>query len=273
MKSAEEGMEEYTKSMVTKCIAVEVLGFEERNESTEKMVQGGQNMRYGAFSTVAFIFSLLSAFPAVNSSSYADIELDYQNGLVTVEATNIPLIDFLENLSQLAYIKIYVVETIDPTQRIRLDFDERQIEKVLRSVLRGYNHAIVFNVPEIRQATVFTYNAKGNKQVKLASSETNPPVDLKEQIELASSETNPPVTLKATPFDPLPNTEEAKKNWLTRRIAVLKKRIDSGLSDKIYTQWLEGSKDPSSVVHDRDRLKAYQGQLSRLLGSAVDLLK
>ncbi|MFO7740461.1 MAG: hypothetical protein R6V46_18425 [Desulfatiglandaceae bacterium] len=188
--------------------------------------------------------------------SHASKGLEYENGFVTVQESGVSLISFLENLSELAFLKIYVVETIDPTRRIQVNFEHQQIEKVLRFVLKGYNHAIVFNVPQHRQPAVFSYNTNESRQTVPAGSVTD-----SQESQLAQTEPSSE-----------PGAIEPQRQMLTQTIDELNQRIESGLSDMVYEKWVK-VRGPKYVVHDRDRLRTYQGQLSRLLGSAVDLLK
>ena len=214
-------------------------------------------MGHATFSALALICFLLFTLPCAAPSSHADTGLEYQNGLVSVQKFNISLINFLEDLSELANIKIYLVETVDPARRIRVNFDHQQIEKVLRSVLRGYNHAIIFNGQQISKAAVFSYNVGGNAKTNQGRSPT-----------YGQMEDHP----MPGGSHPTSDEKEDKIKVLTQRISQLNQRIESGESDKEYEKWVK-VRGPKYVVHDRDRLKAYQSRLTDVFNLATTALR
>lgn len=195
-----------------------------------------ETIRYAIFNITVFICFLFLAIPYPAHSNEADASLAYNNGFVSVQKSDIPRIEFLIGLSELANLQFIVVEAIDPNQLITVNFNHEPIEEVVRSVLNGYSYAVIYNTSEKDQGIILSYNASGDIQTNVDHFGSGTPMD----------------------------TKETTRQMLTQRIKELNRRIESGESDRCYEKWVK-IKGPKFVVHDRDKLEGYQRQLSKKL--------
>jgi hypothetical protein len=189
-------------------------------------------IQYTIFTVTAFIFILFFAFPQSAHPKEAEISLEYDNGFVSIQKSNIPRIKFLRELSEVANLQIIIVEDMDLDQTIILNFKNEPVEQILRHVLKGCSYAVIYNTSEKNPGIVLSYkNIKANDD-RSASGETL-------------------------------DTKESARQILIQKIEELRCRIKSGESDREYERWAK-IRGPKFVVHDRDRLKRYQQQLSNL---------
>jgi protein-arginine kinase activator protein McsA len=187
---------------------------------------------YKILSVTAFIFILFFVLPHSAHSKEARISIEYDNGFVSIQKSNIPRIKFLKELSEMANLQIIIIEDMDLDQVITLNFKNEPVEQILRHVLKGCSYAVIYNTSEKNPGIVLSYK---NIQANDDRSESG----------------------KAL------NTKESARQILTQKIEKLRCRIESGKSDREYERWAK-IRDPQFIVHDRDRLKQYQKQLNNL---------
>ncbi len=97
-------------------------------------------MRHIIFISVCLIL----CFSTPATAFKGDLQLKYDNGLVSFKTGSISLVNFLGHLSDLANIQIFTTKNIaDGMQEIHLD--QVPLKHVLDKFLRGYNYAVIYS--------------------------------------------------------------------------------------------------------------------------------
>jgi type II secretory pathway component GspD/PulD (secretin) len=185
------------------------------------------------------VFVLLIVPATTYAAKTSDGELMYEKGYVTCHRENIPLNQFLETLSQAAGLQVVLTDPMDLSRNITVHFDHKPIDDVVKTLLRGYSYALVFNAQdEPQQQRLVSYH----DFCRSAGDDVGKPFLSPEKA-------------RAVPA--------TKKERVEHEIETIQQRIQSGESDREYEKWaaVRGAK---YVTHDRDRLEKVQRQFETL---------
>ena len=184
------------------------------------------------FSCLVLIFVFFQSNAVMGENSF-----EYNNGLVSYQGYDVPIMDILDNLSEAADLQIIIIRADDMNRRVNVNFIKEPVEDVIRNILKGYSYAIVFNVMD--ECEISLFHAKGN--------------------EISGIKKNIVLTDNSIQKDEI----EDRKYELIQMIEELNQRIESGISDKEYEKWakIRGQK---YVTHDRVLLEHYQQILGEL---------
>ncbi|MBN1380501.1 MAG: hypothetical protein JXA41_02380 [Deltaproteobacteria bacterium] len=137
----------------------------------------GKNTRSALIFMAAAVLYLLVSTPLGHA---AVKHAGYQDGALSLEATNATVGELLETIARTAGIDIFIARGYQPPEsRKTISISGESIEDVLRSILRGYNYAAIYikEGDQFRIAAVKIYpeGQRGGEVVPLFSS-GRPPV-------------------------------------------------------------------------------------------------
>jgi hypothetical protein len=201
-----------------------------------------REFKYNMVSAIAVVIVILLCHTLAICKSDAEA-FQVQNGLVTIKQNNVSLLDLLEQIAKRMDMQIYITSQIDPATRISPNYDKVAPEALIQSLLKNYSYALIYNASQLNDP----------RESRIWFADRNHP---RQSLADANNVNNAAATEISDRAAVAPHQEDR----IMVEIEALKKRIDSGISDREYEQWKK-IRGPRFATHDRDRLAAYRKQL------------
>lgn len=245
---------------------------------------------------LSFIIALCMFCSGTGFASVGD-ELQYKNGMLSIDVREAPLKKILVDISEKAGVEIYVFSETGGAVTAR--FTEKTLQAGLSSILKGYNFAVIFSekgdscgVRWIKPFNVKNGKTSGsrhngapnngalgrkgvNTSDDVASTDDKEDESITEdgslsddesttdnegaEEEVADNSDDETSDMPSWYYEGI-STEEAKLQY---RIDVLEEQIESGYADKQYDNWSE-IKGEDYIAHASYYLEKYEEQLEEL---------
>ncbi len=164
-----------------------------------------------------------------------------QDEQLTVKATSVPLEQLLDAISKTCNLRIFTPSKNKTSRSVNVDIDGQQLEPALANLLKGCNYLIVFN--------------ENPENVGIVATSADRPSERKEAQATASFHDEAPYVVLSE--------EEEQVEFIRQEIAILKDRIESGVSDRMHEIAIK-TKPAEFVQDDRQLLASYEERLATL---------
>jgi hypothetical protein len=170
---------------------------------------------------------------------------------VSVTSHSLPLVNLLDRIAKSCSVRIFSLSDIPADTVVEVEMADQKVEKALAGLLEGYNNIVVYNAgPEkaglcLRAGMPPGYDAAAST----ASSQ--------------SREASPAAESGPEAGGQRPSATANQSEFLRAQIDRLNKRIESGVSDRMYQEAIK-TKNPAFVQNDRTLLARYEERLARL---------
>ena len=182
----------------------------------------------GALCTVCFIFFINPNLKASNSS--------FENPVFSITVENTALELALQKISKSSGYKITVNEKWKDIP-ITANFKDVNLQKGLRRLLKGFNHALIIREEE-KKISITIYGLSSEKRPITASSEVIPPIHPGEKgVTLGEVEAKRMQQKNTDPLDQevIPPTIPGKPGVTLREMEVLRKKMEKLRAQKKTT--------------------------------------
>ncbi len=167
--------------------------------------------------------------------------VSWHDGRLTVKARSVPLQQVLDAIAKNCNLRIFTPSAEKIAILADVDVTDQKVEQVLADLLKGCNYLVVYN--EARENT------------GLVASRAS-----------VSSSADSSLLASSVPDEaPLPvrDEKEEQADYFRQQIEVLRERIASGASDRMYAIAVK-TKSPEFVQDDRKLLASYEERLANL---------
>jgi hypothetical protein len=104
-------------------------------------------VRIKTFFILIFLGVSLLGMQILAWASPGKMVLALDDGRFTVKGNQVPIADLLQEISEASGARIFLFDPIETT-RINVDLEARDLQEVLRTILRGHNYALLFGDTE-----------------------------------------------------------------------------------------------------------------------------